>query len=222
MTGNVSFDLDGVLANFTRGFHRIGRDLFGTPVGGHHIQKTWYFEDFPALGLDKEKVAKMWEVAFADPKFWANLDPFNPSIMERINLMTNRLFITNRAGINPKMQSIEFLEKWGVMNPRVYVAKDKVPIAQREHVVAHLDDYYPNCVEIKQAIPDAYVALLWTQYNEQYHNEWWRLGGEVVLSVDEFCDALDNRGLSRYELPTPGTSPLALDSYNRGETRYYL
>jgi hypothetical protein len=220
--GNVSFDLDGVLANFIRGFLRVGHDLYGTPVGGHHVHKTWAFEDWTPLGLDQHKTAHMWEVLFQNPRFWSDLDPENVSIMERINLMTNRLFITNRAGINPKMQSIEFLEKWGVMNPRVYVAKDKVPIAQREHVIAHIDDYYPNCVEIKQALPDAYVALLWTQYNEQFHNEWRRMGGEVVLSVDEFCDALDNRGLSRYELPTTRSTPLAMDSYDGRETRYYL
>jgi hypothetical protein len=199
VTGNISFDLDGVLANYIRGFLRIGHTLFGTPVGGHGIQKTWYFEDFDALCLSKPMVKQMWAEVVKDPTFWAELDPLNPSIMRRINRLDNRIFITNREGIDPLWQSKAFLERWGVHNSTVFVAKDKVPIAQEQNVTAHLDDFYPNCVEMKKALPNAYVALLWTGYNEKFHAEWRnQYCGDVVLSVDEFMDELDTRGLAQY------------------------
>lgn len=209
MTGNISFDLDGVLANYIRGFLRIGHDLFGTPIGGHAIQKTWYFEDFDELRLTKPMVKQMWEAVTKDPTFWAELDPLNPSIMRRINRIDNRIFITNREGIDPLWQSKAFLERWGVRNPDVFVAKDKVPIAVEQKLIAHVDDFYPNCVELKKALPDAYIALLWTGYNEKFHREWCgQYGGSVVLSVDDFVNELDARGLSQYARP----SNLAVDT----------
>ena len=198
MTGNVSFDLDGVLANFTRGILRIGHELFKTPVGGHSVQKTWNYHEWPALKLSKEQFADMWMEAVARPTFWQDLDPFNPSIMPQIGRISNRIFITNRAGIDPKFQSEQFLAKWGVPNARVFVAANKVPIAQEQQLVTHIDDYYPNCVDLKKACPKAYVALLWTQYNEQYHHEWLSMGGHIVLSVDEFLYEVDYRGLAEY------------------------
>jgi phosphoglycolate phosphatase-like HAD superfamily hydrolase len=35
--GTLVFDIDGVLANFTRGFTRIANKLFGTPVGDARV-----------------------------------------------------------------------------------------------------------------------------------------------------------------------------------------
>ena len=193
MSGNISFDVDGVLANFTRGFTRIGHDLFGTPVSTHGIQKTWNFEDFAPLDLNHARCAAIWKVIDKDPGFWAELDPLNSSIMGNIGGIENRVFISNRRGIDPKTQTEAFLEKYGVWDPKVFIAENKVPIAKLLNVVAHVDDYYPNCVAIKKAIPNAYVALLWTPYNEVHHSEWYP--HEVVLSVDHFIHECERRGL---------------------------
>jgi 5' nucleotidase, deoxy (Pyrimidine), cytosolic type C protein (NT5C) len=192
--GNISFDVDGVLANFTRGFTRIGNQLYGTPVATHGIQKTWNFEDFAPLKLDKEKCKGIWDVLLKDVGFWADLDPLNPSVMPTIGSIANRVFISNRAGVDPQTQTEAFLERWGIWAPKVFIAADKVPIAITQNVVAHLDDYYPNCVAIKTAIPSAYVALLWTPYNEMHHAEWGQQD-DVLLSVEQFIHNCEARGL---------------------------
>lgn len=197
--GTISFDLDGCLANFIRGILRIGHELYGTPVGGHVVQKQWNFDEWPELGLTKDQFRAMFKECMKRPRFWQDLDPYNPSIMPRIGKLVNRVFITNRASEHDAArQSRIFLANWGIACPHVIVASDKVPAAKELQVIAHVDDLYDNCVALKDAIPDAYVALLWTDYNECYHDEWKARGGEVVLSVDHFMDECDKRGLSRY------------------------
>ena len=191
----ISFDVDGVLANFTRGFTRYGNLIFGTPVADGNSQQTWMFEDFPELELDKEKCSAIWKFVKTDPDFWATLDPFNPSVMPRIDVIKNRVFITNRGGIDPKEQTERFLTTWGIREPLVRVAEKKVPVAQELNVVAHLDDYPGNCTELADALPDAYIALYYTQYNKHFHEEWRARGGKIVTSIDQFIDECEARGL---------------------------
>lgn len=224
-TGDISFDLDGVLANFTRSFTRVANRLFGTPVSDMAAQQHWMFEDVPELGLDKAKCDAVWKIIKESKGFWANLDPFNASIMFTIENIKNKVFITNRLGIDPQAQSEFFLRRWGVTDAKVIVAKEKGPIAVAENVVAHIDDYYPNCTDIKAAVPGAYVALLYTPYNKIHHAAW--LGattvknkatwldylrmrepgtttiytdplGDVVLSVDQFIMNCDKRNLIQW------------------------
>jgi len=195
MSGTVSFDVDGVLANFTRGFTRIGNKLFGTPVGNEGNQQTWEFEEFPELQLTKERCKAMWEVVRTDVSFWKMLDPLNVSVMPEIDEIANKVFITNRVGIDPGGQTRQFLRAWGVCDSKVFVAADKVPIAKELNVVAHIDDYPPNCVQLKTALPEAYIALLWTSYNKESQEECRKLGIEIVLSVEQFIDEAYCRGL---------------------------
>lgn len=213
--GVISFDLDGVLANFTRGFTRIGSKMFGAATGDQPSQTSWIFEDVPELGLSKSDVGHpikgggMWAEVIKSPYFWANLDPINVSIMHTIDRIKNKVFITNRLGENPIGQSKTFLERWGVIEPVIYLAADKGPIAQQLNVVAHIDDFFPNCRDIQAAVPDAYVAMLAVPYNVQYRTpprlpwydrirgwqgvpEW---DGSIVASVDHFIAECDKRDL---------------------------
>jgi hypothetical protein len=199
--GIIAFDIDGVLANFTRGFTRIAHQLYGTPVGDTESQQTWNFEEFPELRLDKVKAAfdgPVWTAVKTSPDFWARLDPKNPSVMPRINRIANKVFITNRPGINTKEQSIQFLETWGIENPRVIVVDghNKGDIAIHENVVAVIDDLYKNVVDIHKAVANCYTALLYCAYNKVHHDEWLHHHcGDVVLSVDQFIDECYDRKL---------------------------
>ncbi len=203
--GVIAFDIDGVLANFTRGYTRIGHRLYGTPVGDSATQETWNFEDYPRLKLDKLQAAfdgPIWEIVKSSPDFWATLDPFNVSVMPRINHIENKIFITNRPGINTREQSEQFLENWGIENPKVILGSEKGPIAVREGVIAVIDDLYKNVVDIKAAMPPTYCALLYCAYNKCFHPEWevlaqgkLRYNTEVVLSVDHFIDRCYEQGL---------------------------
>jgi hypothetical protein len=197
--GNIAFDIDGVLANFTRGFTRIANHLFGTPIGDHPSQESWMFEDLPSLDLDKAKCDAVWKVIKDSQNFWANLDPFNPSVMFVIEKIENKIFITNRPGHLPKEQSIAFLERWGVYGPNVIVAADKVPTVKDHNVVAMIDDYEKNCFPIREAVPECYTAMLHTPYNKIHHAKWLAMGGEIVLSVDQFIYNCKQRGLVRWQ-----------------------
>lgn len=200
--GTIVFDIDGVLANFTRGFTRIAHALFGTPVGDATSQQNWMFEDFPELGLDKIQCdfanGPIWNQVRTDPSFWEDLDPLNVSVMRRINAIENKMFITNRVGIDPVRQSERFLERWGVENPLVILASKKAPVAAEYHCVAMLDDYYPNCTEVKDVLKSAFVCLHYAPYNKIHHADWLSRGGDITLSVDHFINECESRGLVRY------------------------
>jgi FMN phosphatase YigB (HAD superfamily) len=208
MSGTISFDLDGVLRNFTRGFTRIAHELYGTPVGDGPSQQSWFFESFPELGLDAEACdwhkGPIWTRIKSSETFWQDLDPFNTSVMARINNITNKVFITNTVGVNSYEQCVEFLERWGVRNPTVAIATDKKASAIEHNVVAHIDDYLKNCLDLRAAIGDKYIALLYVPYSKIWQPEWKALGGEVVLSVDHFIDECDKRGLTEYVPDTRG------------------
>lgn len=196
MRGVISFDLDGVLANFTRNFTRIANRLFKTPIGDSHSQESWMFEDYPPLGLDKAKCDEVWKVIKSSKDFWANLDPLNPSIMFSIEKIKNKIFITNRPGELPREQSVAFLERWGVYEPKVIVAADKGPVALTERVTAHLDDYYPNVLDIHRVVPSAYTVLFYTNYNRVHHEDWrTNHNGPICLSVDQFIYECNERKL---------------------------
>ncbi len=202
--GTISFDLDGVLRNFTRGFTRIAHELFGTPVGDGPSQQSWFFESFPELGLDKAACdwnnGPIWKRIKESETFWQDLDPFNTSVMKRIDAIKNKVFITNTVGVNAYEQSVAFLERWGVWEPHVIVAAKKAESAIHECVIAHIDDYLPNCVDIANAVgSDKYTALLYVPYTKTWMPEWQAAGGEVVLSVDHFIDECEKRGLIEYK-----------------------
>lgn len=204
MKGTISFDLDGVLRNFTRGFTRVAHQLFGTPVGDGLSQQNWFFEHFPQLGLDKDMCewhkGPIWTAIKSSETFWQDLDPFNVSIMPRINAIKNKVFITNTVGVKSHEQSVAFLERWGVWEPNVIVATDKGPVAIKQRVIAHIDDYLPNCTALRTALgPDAYIGLLYVPYSKVWHSEWEESGGAIVLSVDHFIDECDRLGLTEYE-----------------------
>jgi hypothetical protein len=216
----IAFDLDGVLSNFIRGFTRIGNRLFGTPVCDVPAQVVWMFEDFPTLKLDKTKCDEIWKEIKGNRGFWANLDPCNVSAMYTLDRIVNKVFITNRPGLLAKEQTESFLERWGVIEPKVILAVDKGPVAKDEHILAAVDDYHPNCRDMKLACPDAYVAMLATPYNAVWRNwksepdpqpEWpgevimtppeWT--GPVVLSVDHFIAECDKRKLVHWAGDAP-------------------
>ena len=194
-SGTISWDCDGVLANFTRAFTRTGHMLFGTPVSDNQAQKSWMFEDFPELNLTKVMCEEIWSLIKTNPFFWSQLDPLNPSLMREINKISNRIFITNRPGLDTQLQTKIFLSHWGIENPEVIVAEKKAPVAQHMKVMAHIDDYIVNCREIKDAIPHAYVALLSMPYNMEFQAEWLASGGEIVLSADHFMNECIKRDL---------------------------
>lgn len=193
---NIAFDIDGVLANFTRGFTRIAHELFGTPVGDGQSQETWYFEHYPQLGLTKEHCkwpdGPLWSAIFSSPTFWEELDPFNVSVMQRINRIRNKVFITNRPGIDTQGQSERFLQKWGIEDPVVIVAEQKLPVALEYGVVAMTDDYIKNCNELLGTVQ--FMSLHYAPYNKEHHVEWQAKGGVVSLSVDHFIDECEARG----------------------------
>lgn len=198
MSNVLSFDLDGVLANFTKGFTSVGHRLFDTPVLDHASMLCWNFRDRPGSDLDEFRERIMWKEIAASKTFWWDLDVLDPSVMKKVAAVPweRRVFITTRMhGIDVEYQTICWLEKHGVQIPQVIVTDKKTEHAERLGVVAHIDDYYPNCASMRAAHPDWFIALLDRQYNREFQPEWIANGGTVVYSVDHYFDQLQRRGI---------------------------
>lgn len=186
----ISFDIDGVLANFVRGFTRVAHDLYGTPVCDSTAQATWFIDEFAQVCLTAEQCnfedGPIWHAIKASTDFWSELDPLNPSVMSRINRLPHKIFVTNRYGRNVLRQTHWWLSLKGIIDPQVIVTADKAAAMKAYRVVAHIDDAVSNCESLRTIVP--YVAMLHMPYNLDYHLTWKAKGGEIVLSVDHFLD----------------------------------
>jgi len=93
----ISFDIDGVLANFTYSFTKLGSDLLHLPIFPNHACADEY-----GFGYSREDHNVLWEHINARPEFWRDI----PSLatteeLERIELLCHTCdvyFITSRPG----------------------------------------------------------------------------------------------------------------------------
>lgn len=203
----IMFDLDGVLANFTRGFTRVLHRRYGTPVIDDTTVDRWNFWEMPILGLSKEEVRLGFQEIAEDPTFWRDLDPLNPSIMNTIDNIENKVFITRRNGKDIHEQCSDWLWNNHISKPNVIVVdyeKSKQNVLPSEQsLVAVIDDNYTNCVELSAQFPNAFVAMMTTAHNVYTHNPFLAVNTgdrRIVYSVDQYISECEQRGLIEWNI----------------------
>ena len=144
-------DLDGVLADFIQGFTKFAAQVFpkeNIPVYSTYQQKVW--NGF--AGLDEKMEGEVWKAVLLSPTFWADLEPLNTAdeweALESLSLKSDVYFATNRVGIDPRYQSIAFLEKHGIFRPQVVVTKRKGEFCKCVGATYALDDKADNASAI--------------------------------------------------------------------------
>lgn len=161
----VMFDVDGVLADFTKGFTEVAYRMYGTPV--RFMTDMAYYNDF---GLDDEQVAEVWRYISAWRDWWSNLLPLvSPEVFYQIqNLarLNQVYFVTNRYHGTPSTQNqtVRFLQWHGIESPSVIVSKHKAEVARALRVQFSIEDKAENASEIADV--DVRSYLIDRRYNQ--------------------------------------------------------
>jgi hypothetical protein len=196
----VQFDVDGVLADFCRGFTRFARTVldgsYAVPDVGDMERTTYGTVDL----LGKHADACVWDALLTSPDFWSEL-PEAPGVWPGTWRAINGLqhsrdvyFVTNRVGRRPRTQTIHWLERHGVVNPTVVVTDRKGEFASAARVGYSLEDKAGNALYVAYHCGDAVTScLLDRPYNRFDH----RVVGQKVRRVDavqEFLDLIEAEG----------------------------
>lgn len=142
----VMIDMDGVLADFIKGFTMLAWTMYGTESYNVFEQETW--DGFK--GLDKKQVGAVWDALHKNPKFWETLplctdkDTF-ADIQRMIDAGTHDFyFVTNRSSKGAKGQTERWLNGYGIVNPTVITTAKKGEVAKALGIHYSLEDKSEN------------------------------------------------------------------------------
>jgi len=190
---NVMFDMDGVLADFIKGFTTLAHNLFDTPITDTSGQPRW--DGFP--GMTDLQMQVTWKHVNESQSFWYELEPLvGKELFARINALQKYhhiYFVTSRTGTDVHTQTMEWLEQQGVSNPEVIVlpaGSRKGEIAQALQAKTAIDDKAGNAVFMSYLCPKTTSYIINRQYNQFDPSV---LGSKVVriYSVDQYLDRLE-------------------------------
>ena len=158
MKPRIGFDIDGVLANFSYAFTKLGSDMLHLPIFPGPA-----FQDDYSFGYDREDHNILWEHIHAHPEFWKNIPPLATSEeFERIEQLCHACevyFVTSRpGGAAVDCISAEWLESYlGKEAPFTLISCGSTPakkiVLKNLKLRWHIDDHpdlvgYPDVLVI--------------------------------------------------------------------------
>jgi len=184
----IQIDVDGVLADFTRGFYDLAHYHFGVPK---RCQREHTTGELTGLTDDQRDV--IWREIARSPRFWARLDGLvTYPEMRRLNdarHMYETYFVTTRR-IGPEChtQTVDWLQGQGVTTPRVILAAKggKGMIAKGLGANFALDDSVEHLEDIRCDSPGTIRCIRSWAYNHTLTDD----VGRHVSSLTEFCDVV--------------------------------
>ncbi len=158
----ISFDLDGVLFDFTSGFRRMARKIDpSVKVFGGGAQQTWLFED-----ISKETVNATWE-AIHETKghFWSGLALcITPA--EKFDLKqtaaydeTDIIYVTNRPHLSNELEHtrIAIASQGLPIGQVIFTPHKAATLKQVDFLVGHLEDSPANIIELQTVDVPVYI-----------------------------------------------------------------
>lgn len=171
----IGFDVDGVLADFNTEFIKrcievTGKDLF--PPRPFEIP-TWHYPQVYGYTEQEMDFGKgpVWGSIKSDPGFWRFLPAYDwtPEVLERLrNSQANGCeiyFITDRAGIQVKRQTEDFLRALGFHFPTVLISGKKALVASALKLDFYIDDRFENARSVAEDVPACQTFLLNRPWN---------------------------------------------------------
>lgn len=187
----IQWDLDGVLANFTKAYHGLANEMFNADVTLTE-PPTWdWLED----QIGKKSVGEIWQRIKTDPQFWSNLEPLvSDDIIARIQKLEvehDYVFVTSRPGIDTKTQTESWIRHHFGFNGTVIVSDRKADAANACRANYVIDDKAGNAIAVYYMSPkDRKTYLLDTPYN-QFSPEVMGRGIRRIATVGEFLDDIE-------------------------------
>ena len=178
-------DIDGVVADFCTGFSKLLNGMrpeypvLETPNESTSWDwKKWYnggIEENPYLADDLEK---LWEtkIKVIPDVIWGKLDPLFPNAMGNLRDYARfepLIFMTRRDGPMAWEETVDWLRRYGVKNPMVYVIKsgeDKGTVCKKLGLNTIIDDGPKNAIEL--LMKGINVVMPEWSYNKTFINEY--------------------------------------------------
>jgi uncharacterized HAD superfamily protein len=154
----IGIDIDGVLSNFNRGFIDLIEKETGKTLPA--LDDTYPDEwNYHKRWVTPEQDKKIW-AEIRTSMFWFELEPYAQTPITLVRLRELRAqgheiyFITTRPGELAKLDTEQWLKKWGMSNPTVLIAgneKAKGQLAAGLGLDAFIDDKPENCEQVVAA-----------------------------------------------------------------------
>lgn len=159
----IGFDVDGVLADFVKGFTTLCNKMYGTPVLEYNQVKHWNFEGW--YGLTKEQLQSVWRYIRHDTYFWNGLGMLisfdDADYVGHLSTKANVVFITSRPGNTAYRQTCRWINThFNIEFPQVIVTSKKGLVCAGLGVKYFIDDKVTNCINIKEISPKTRNYLL--------------------------------------------------------------
>jgi uncharacterized HAD superfamily protein len=184
----ISFDIDGVLADYSKAFVDLLRVALGVgPFGEEHpltryVPQRYDFSDAP---VDHALVERLQRQVRQSPTWWATMRPlFGADVAQRLRLLAQEHTIWFTSARPTSTQALT--EGWirtyiGIEKPDVVVASDKRHDLRRADL--HIDDDPLVIADL----PEHVGVLLLRPYNAPVP------GRAFVASLREFIDLIHRR-----------------------------
>lgn len=162
MSIRVGFDMDGVIANFTKAFRETAAQL-----EGHADNRDR--SDAAARALAAEAMKRVWDHISRTAQWWLQLEPYEPDQIQRLYRTSRErrwevYFMTTRpssAGETTQFQTQWWLETHGFAMPAVLtVPGSRGDAANALKLDIAIDDRLTNCVDIIAASRAKALLLL--------------------------------------------------------------
>lgn len=153
----VSFDIDGVLAQFVPGFIKAVKKVFpDKQIPKNYQPSRWEFSDI----LTPEEFPSAWKEAVNTNNFWSTLEPYEDNVESMKRFIASQhdrfdvYYITSRVD-TPGDSAFSQTSKWLIENDLLWYntsllvvkkAEDKIPILRGLRIDASIDDYLPTVV----------------------------------------------------------------------------
>lgn len=192
----IMCDIDGVLADFIRGFASAARQ-FIDPTVPAHTDATVPFWDVQRI-MPPPVAQATWDYVNASETFWQGLPPLlsahESQRLRELCECEQVYFVTSRRGVRVKQQTEQWLRsQLAIDRPTVLVTARKGEIARALGADFALDDKAGNAVYTAYESPSTISCLIDRPYNAFDHDV---LGNRVrrVRTVTEFLNLVTGLG----------------------------
>jgi len=183
-------DVDGVLANFQKGYHQLANELFGHSIEPDFLPPTW---DWLENVIGSQQVSEIWRKIRQSGSFWENLEPLitldQIKDLRQVGWDNEIYYVTSRVGHYPRKQTERWLERWSFAQGPVVISHRKADAANALAADYTIDDKAGNVLAVYYNSPKTRkVYVLDTPYNQFSPN----VMGNRVRRVSNFSSFLSD------------------------------
>ena len=156
----VQFDIDGVLADWTKAFTELANGLWGKGTCPELQESTAPQWTGPNQFTPVSRYDDTWEALLNTPNWWCSLKPMvGIDTFQRIALLMRQVpvyFVTNRWHylVPANTQTTWWLRQYGVPNTSVICTKNKGEFAMMLKATHSIEDKRENAIDI-----DNYIGM---------------------------------------------------------------